>query len=232
MRLSDVVEIRQLPLFHSCAEETFESLVKAGFLQRFPRSVTLIEESQSADFLHVVVEGLVEMYGTNAGRETTLSLIRPVGTFILAAVLKDQVYLQAARTLEASRILMIPAESVRAAMVADPGFMSAIVAELATAYRRTVKELKNQKLRTGVNRLANWILRAHERQGGKGVVHIGMEKRVLASYLGMAPENLSRAFATLSVHGVALDGPIIRLTNPGKLVKLARPNPLIDDPAS
>jgi CRP/FNR family transcriptional activator FtrB len=230
MRTTDVGEMRQLGLFHGCTEETFDSLACAGFLQRFPRGIVLIEESQPADFLHIVTEGLVEMYATNAGRETTLGFVGPVGTFILAAVLKDQACLQAARTLESSRILMIPAESVRTAMSRDTGFMSAIVAELATACRQVVKELKNQKLRTGVDRLANWIIRENELQGGKGAFEIGMEKRVLASYLGMAPENLSRAFTTLSCHGVELNGPLVRMHQPAKLAAFARPNPLIDAP--
>jgi len=232
MRPVDIDEIRRLPLFRNCSEETFGLLVQAGFLQRFPKGVVLIEENQPADFLHVVVEGLVQMFATHAGRETAMGFVRPVGTFILAAVLKDQVYLQAARTLENSRILMIPADSVRAAMSRDPGFMSAVVAELATAYRQVVKELKNQKLRTAVERLANWLIRANALQGGTGMVEIGMEKRILASWLGMAPENLSRAFASLAPYGVELDGPRVRLQAPDRLAEFARPNPLIDDPSS
>lgn len=232
MRAGDTEEIRRLPLFCSCSEEAFGFLVRAGFLQRFPKGVVLIEENQPADFLHIVVEGLVEMYATNAGRETTMGFVRPVSAFILAAVLKDQLYLQAARTLESSRILMIPAESVRAAMSRDAGFMSAAVTELATAYRQVVKELKNQKLRTGVDRLANWLIRAHALQGANGTVKIGMEKKVLASWLGMAPENLSRAFVALGSYGVEVEDSLICLRKPEELMKFARPNPLIDDPTS
>lgn len=232
MRAGDAEEIRRLPLFCSCGEDAFGFLIHAGFLQRFPKGVVLIEENQPADFLHIVVEGLVEMYATNARRETTMSLMRPVSAFILAAVLKDQVYLQAARTLENSRILMIPAQSVRAAMSRDAAFMSAVVTELATAYRQVVKELKNQKLRTGVERLANWLVRTHELQGATGTVKIGMEKKVLASWLGMAPENLSRAFVTLGAHGVVVEDSLVHLRSPAELAKFAQPNPLIDDPAS
>ncbi len=37
--------------------------------------------------------------------------------------------------------------------------MRAIVFETARAYRRLVKELKAQKLRSSVQRLANWIVK-------------------------------------------------------------------------
>lgn len=232
MRTAEISEVRELPLFRECGEETFESLIRAGFLQRFPRGVILIRERDPADFLYVVVEGLVEMFATHARRETTTGFVGPMGTFIFAAVLKDQVYLQSARTLESSRLLMIPAESVRNAMREDAGFMSAIVAELANSYRDVVKELKNQKLRTGVDRLANWLICANRLQGDKGLVEIEVEKRVLASRLGMAPENLSRAFAALGPYGVELDGSLVHLNDPEALSKFAQPDPLIDDPAS
>ncbi len=39
--------------------------------------------------------------------------MRPVSTFILAAVIRDEVYLKSARTLTPAQILMVPAQTVR-----------------------------------------------------------------------------------------------------------------------
>lgn len=228
MRPEDAAAIRDLPLFSDAQEETFGDLVRAGFLQRFPPGVVLINERDPADFLHVVVEGLVEMFATGSVRDTTISIVRPVGTFILAAVLNDQVYLQSARTLEKSQVLMIPAERVRVALGTDPAFARAVVTELARGYRRAIKEVKNQKLRTGAERLANWLLKEDVAQGASGVVNLGFEKRVLSSLLGMTPENLSRAFSTLREHGVTIHGAQMRLTDRQALERLAQPDPLID----
>ncbi|WP_219324275.1 cyclic nucleotide-binding domain-containing protein [Methylovirgula sp. HY1] len=228
MKQDDIAAIRNLSLFRLMREDTFLALIEAGFLQRFPPGVVLIEERDRADFLHIVVEGQVEMFATTAGRETTTDLLRPVDTFILAAVLSDQVYLQSARTLEASRILMIPAEKVRATMAADPAFMRAISVELARAYRTAVRDLKNLKLRTGAERLANWLLRTNAEQGNRNRVEIAFEKRTLASRLGMTPENLSRAFAALRPYGVKVKGPEVDLTQPQALAEFAKPDPMID----
>jgi len=230
MRDEDATAIRALKLFRGVRDDSFTDLIAAGFLQRFPPGVALIHENDPADFLHVVVEGLVEMYAASGGKETTIDLVRPVGVFILAAVLNDQVYLQSARTLEKARILMVPASKVRSTMETDPAFMRAVVVELASDYRRTIKDLKSQKLRTGTERLANWILRSDAEQGSLGRVEITCEKRVLASRLGMTPENLSRAFAALRDHGVVVQGSLLELAQPRVLAKFANPDPLIDDP--
>ncbi len=230
IRAEEITALRGLRLFDGIAEATFADLVAAGYLQFFPPGVTLIRERDPADFLHVVVEGTVELYAGNGARETTMELIRPVGAFILAAVLSDQIYLQSARTLTRARILMIPAERVRRWMAQDAAFMRAIVAELARGYRQAIKALKNQKLRTGAERLANWLITQSAEQGTPGQVNLDIEKRVLAARLGMTPENLSRALASLANHGVHTRGTLIEIKDVGALGGFAKPDPLIDGP--
>jgi CRP/FNR family transcriptional activator FtrB len=230
MRPDETAAVRELRLFAGIAESTFSDLVAAGYLQFFPPGVTLIHERDPADFLHVVIEGTVELTAAANGRETTMELVRPVGAFILAAVLSDQLYLQSARTLTRARILLIPAERVRRWMAEDAAFMAAITRELARGYRRAIKSLKNQKLRTGAERLANWLLTTAADQQTPGGVILDIEKRALAALLGMTPENLSRAFATLASHGTQSRGARIDITDPSALRDFAQPDLLVDGP--
>ncbi len=232
MRESDKQTVRNLPLFTDMQDEQFGALLKGSFYQRFPAGVILIEEGAPADFLYVVAEGTVEMFANSNNRECTMAIVRPVSTFILAAVLKDAPYLMSARTLAPSHIIMIPAENLRRAMAADGGLARAMVRELAVCYRSVVKALKNQKLRSGVERLANYLLRLHEVQGANGSVKLPVEKKTVASMLGMSPENLSRAFSTLKPYGVKVDGAKIELSLIEDLRVLAKPNEFIDDPSS
>jgi len=210
-------------------DANFESLMQAAYLQTFPAQLELISEGDSADFLYVVIEGCVELYARSNGRETTMGIVHPVGTFILAAVLKDAVYLMSARTCDRSKILLIPSENIRDAFEKDEAFARAIVVELANCYRGVVKEHKDLKLRTAVERLANRLLRYHRDQGANGSLALPHDKRTLASLLGMTPENLSRAFNTLKPYGVEVDGATIRLNDLKALENLAKPNTLIDD---
>jgi CRP/FNR family transcriptional activator FtrB len=229
MRPDELPIIRQLPLFAPMADENFALLVQAAYLQTFPPQVQLITEGDPADFLHIVVEGCVELFAEGNQRETTLQLVRPYGTFILAAVLKDAAYLMSGRTVERSRVLMIPSQNVRVTFDRDVAFARALVAELASDFRTVIKEQKNQKLRTGVERLANLLLRLHGEQGSTGTVSLPCDKRTLAALLGMTPENLSRAFGTLKPYGVVVNGGEIRLTMLEDLTTLAKPTRLIDD---
>ena len=158
MREEDLDAVRQLPLFATMAQSTFDFIAPASFLQKFPLGVELIREGESADFLHVVIEGSVELFAAGNNRETTVAVVQPVTAFILAAVIKDMNYLMSARTLDATRILMIPAELLREAMERDNALSQAMVLELARGFRTMVKLVKNQKLRTSSERLANFLL--------------------------------------------------------------------------
>ena len=101
--------------------------MQAAYLQVFPAQLELITEGDPADFLYVVIEGCVELFARSNGRESTMGMVRPVGSFILAAVLKDAVYLMSARTLKRSKVLMVPSSNIRGIFQKDEAFARAIV---------------------------------------------------------------------------------------------------------
>lgn len=230
MREDDSAELRRLSLFAGVGEASFEALVRAGYLQTFPLGVQLITQGDPPDFLHILLDGSVELFAEWAGEEATMAILRPVSTFILAASVTDRPYLMSARTLTKTRVILLPSEDVRAVFHADRAFASAIVTDLASCYRSTVRHAKELKLRSGLERLAAYLLRQRRRRQGAVAFDLDIEKRKLAAYLAMKPENLSRAFAALREYGVEVDGPTVRLRDLPALERLAKPEPLIDDP--
>lgn len=222
-------EIRALDLFAEMAEENFRLLMRGAYVQNFPPHIELIGEGEPSDFLHVALSGSVDLFSTWNGRDTSLATVRPISTFILAATINNAPYLMSARTLEKSRIVLIPSQDVRALFEIDSKFARAIVTELAQCYRSVIKAQKELKLRTALERLANYLLREQSRAGGGALFELDFEKRRLASVLGMTPENLSRAFKGLRPYGVTVNGAGVTITNQTDLEHFAKPSPLIDD---
>ena len=229
---SEYPDIRKLDLFAKMADEHFQSLMRGAYVQNFPPQIELITEGEPSDFLHVVLSGSVDLFSTWNGRDTSMATVRPISTFILAATIRNAPYLMSARTLEKSRIVLIPSQDVRAIFDADGDFARAIVTELAQCYRSVIKSQKDLKLRTSLERLANYLLRQQKRAGGGAAFNLDFEKRRLASVLGMTPENLSRAFKALQPYGVTVDGTRIMIGKQTDLERFAKPNPLIDDRAN
>jgi CRP/FNR family transcriptional regulator, transcriptional activator FtrB len=229
MRAEDMDRMKRLSLFGGVSPALVEGMLRGSYLQRFPAHVELVREGEQADFLHVVIDGQVEVYSAYRDRETTVAVLESGQSFIVAAVILDRIYLKSARALVPSQVLLVPAEAVRHCFAHDAEFARAIALELAKAYRGIVKELKNQKMRSSLERLANWIIVQDIANGGAGRIQLPFDKKILASRLGMAPEVLSRSFAALQPYHVSVAGACIKVDDREALMKLAHPVATIDD---
>ena len=228
MRAGERPEIAQLPLFAEMNEEQRDRVFAASLLQVFPPQLTLFDVGQKPDFLYVLVDGLVELFTTNGDRDSTLAIVEPVTSFILAALVTDQPFLMAARTLKSSRVMLIPADLLRDVIKQDGALMQEAMRELAIGYRNMVRALTDMKLRQSTERLGNFLLLESQKRDGDMNLQLRGEKKLLASLLGMTPENLSRAISALSKHGVSVNGSNITITDHAALVEFACPDPFQD----
>lgn len=226
MKPDDLTLVRNIPIFAKVTEDQLSGLVAGGSLQRYPRGTLLFNEGEQADFLMVLLEGGVELFARDQdGNEAVVDILFPVDSFILAAALTGAPYLMSARTLVPSRILLLETGAFRRAVAADPDLSTPVMAELAQHFRRLVRQIKDLKLRTGVQRLGCYVLAL---AGEAGEVTLPFDKRTLASRLGMTAENLSRAFSALRDHGLAVQGGRLIIQDRDRLVAFSRPAPLID----
>jgi len=230
MRSEDLAEVRNLPLFRNMRRVSFDALMQAAYAQQFPAGLELIRQGARADFLHVVVEGRVELSAEWQGRSTTMAVVHPVETFILAACIRDLPYLMSARTLEPSRLLLIPASDLRAIFRSDAEFAVSIVGELAGAFRSMARHAKNLKLRSSRERIGCYLLKQSLLAGRVDRFVLQVEKRLVASYLGMTPESLSRALKALEADGVSMNGQVVTITDRARLIAACPPDVLIDGP--
>ncbi|WCR10456.1 helix-turn-helix domain-containing protein [Paracoccus stylophorae] len=228
MHDSDRAEIRKLKPFRNMASPGFDALMQAAYVQEFPAQLCLVSQGMRASFLHVLVEGRVELFAEWNGQETTIDILKPVTSFILAACIRDGDHLMSARTLRACRIVLIPAVDMRAAFRRDVEFAVDVTEELARGYRSMVRRTKNLKLRSSRERLAAYLLALSDELGGAAGFTLPHEKRLIASYLGMTPESLSRCFKSLSRDGVHVAGARVTLTDRARLTAICRPDPQID----
>lgn len=228
MRPEDLPEIRRLPLFRNMLHANFDELMRGAYAQTFPAGLELIQQGAPADFLHVVVEGSVELFSEWKSNRCTMAVVDPIGTFILAACIKDAPYLMSARTIERSRIILVPASDLRSIFRRDPEFAVSVIGELAGCYRAAVRHAKNLKLRNSRQRLAAYLLKQSKARLGDQSFKLKIEKRLIASYLGMTPENLSRSLRALEPHGVKVDGQVVTILDRKTLEGVCPIDPLLD----
>jgi CRP/FNR family transcriptional regulator, transcriptional activator FtrB len=197
--------LRSVHLFASLSEAHLPSVVAAAALRPVPARTVLFAEGDRLDSLHIVVKGAVELYSEHSGRRFTVAVVRALRPLALASIMVEHNPLSA-RALEPSELVVVPAPLVVELFGRDPAFALAVAHELAGACHELIDDFRSHRLRTTTERVANWMLRCDESTGRTGRFVIPYDKRVLASYLGMAPEHLSRSFSALASAGVVVSG--------------------------
>jgi CRP/FNR family transcriptional regulator, transcriptional activator FtrB len=215
--------IRSIPLFSNVLGETCSDLVAAAALRQFAARTILFKEGSRADNLYVVMQGSAELFSEHDERYCTLAVVPAVAPLALCAILSDRNPLSA-RVLEPSELIVVPADLVADLFGRDPEFAKAAIQELASKCHEMVENFKSHRLRSTIERVAHWMLRCDRKSGGTGRIVIPFDKRVLASYLGMAPEHLSRSFSALASAGVVVDGRNITLKDRAALSAAAGPS--------
>ncbi len=219
-----------LSLLSGIDDRVRRRLLAVSELRKLNARTLVFSEGTEAEHLHVLVSGRAELFGTAAGKEAVIGLLKAGDSFILAAVVKNAMTLMSARTIENSEVLYVPAETFRWAMHNDPILAVKVSLELGSGFRSMVKQLRDHKLRTSKQRLAAYLVRLARGEDRKGVIELPVNKRVLASLLGMEPESLSRAFVELRPLGVEMRRQHVRIRDLLRIEELASCDWAVDDP--
>jgi CRP/FNR family transcriptional regulator, transcriptional activator FtrB len=219
-----------ISMFSSACASSRREWVPSMRELKLPPNVEFIREGEPADVLYVLLKGKIALVASDGGRDTTLGFLTAPAVCGLAAALIDGPHLHSAHTLSDSELVTIPSQAIRDAAGKDREFARSLIAQLARDQRDAVKDCKNVRLRSAIDRVAHWVISENRFSGSRGIFKLTIEKQWLASRLNLRPEHLSRALARLAKFGVKVDGPIIRVLDHSRLEQRFRPSPLIDDP--
>lgn len=231
MDRSNLDALVTVPLFAALPSPVLERLKSHSFVQSQPADAVLFEQGQAAQFLHVILAGSVALVGsspsveqvdgTNFGappdeptlgrptieREAIIEFFGAGDVVTIAAVLLNLPYMMSARVIAPSRIILIPAQLVRDCLNTEPAFARAAALMLAKHWRLLSRQLKDQKLRSGTQRLGTYLLTlCNGRTSGFAEIALPLDRKTLASWLGLSAETLSRSLAQLKPLGVDISG--------------------------
>ena len=214
--------------FSGVARETLEWVFRGALIRRFPADTQIAEQGAMPDFLNVLLDGSVKLIGKGPdGRETVVQYCEREDCIFLAAVLTDAPHMVDALTVEPVQLLSIPSRSVREGVVSDHRLALNMMGEQARQARMIVRRIKNINLRSAWQRLGCYLMALRDKTGGTTFV-LPVPKQQVAVQLGLTPESVSRAFASLQEYGVSVSGRRVILRDPELMRSKCVPDPLID----
>lgn len=220
----DLGTLQSTPLFRDLAPRLADRLLAGAVAETHPTGSMLFRQSEPADALLLVLEGWVKLVRESPGGAATV-----IGVFTRGQSLADAIavagslYPASAQTVTRARIARIDAGNVRAIIRRDPGLALAMFASSAQQQFGLMQQIERLKALKGSERVAQFLLSLAG--GTKGSVSIALpfDKILIAAWLGMQPESLSRAFSTLRSIGVQVDGTEVRIADVARLSALSEP---------
>jgi CRP/FNR family transcriptional regulator, transcriptional activator FtrB len=214
-------DFKSVRLFVDVPDTHLNELARLAWQERLAPRAIVIEQDESSEALYALLEGTVEVLSGLDDQETVIEVVGPGSVLLLACVVTAIPYVASVRTLSPVRILAVPAPAVRELFDGDKAFARSVAGELSRSSCRMLLDLKSLKVRTSIERLADWLISAADQGNGNGEFRLPFGKRILASRLGMTPECLSRSLRALAAHGVRVRGREVAVADRAALVAFA-----------
>lgn len=207
---------------------TIDMLAAHAVLHRMPPGSILFEQSETPTFAQMLVAGSIELSGVRKGIEILVELVSPFDLLLPAAALNRQPYLLRAKVRDEALILMVEATAFRTAVAADHALCLAVLACQAALFRRQVKHIKAMALRSAEERVGYYLLGLFENSASGEKIRLPLEKRLLASQLGITRETLSRILPAIARYGIRVNADIVTFEDGSKARARFPTDPLTD----
>ncbi len=214
-------------LFSDLEEQDLSAIGRATHILRVKKGELIFHEGDEAKGFFVLRRGMVKVFKmSEEGREQTLHIMRPGGTFAEATIFMGENFPASAEALLDSTLIMIRKDPFLEILSKRPQVGLRMLGSMSLWLKRLTELIESLSIRTVQARLALYLLGEVEASGREArpgaELTLDMPKKELAVQLGMAGETLSRVLRTFREKGiVAGQGRKLRLLDPGRLKELA-----------
>ncbi len=199
--------------------EAWRILVPEIRKKQMRKDEVVVRHGDLAEYLWLVYSGWVKLTRqTPDGKETITGLCTEGDVFGEAALFPNASYPYHAEIIGGSAELgFVAAKALQQVIRRDSGFSAALMSLLNDRNAQTQLRLEHVSTMSTAQRLGCFLLRLCKDNSTNATLQIPVEKHILASYLGMKPETLSRSLQQLKTVGVEGVGARITVQNVGRL---------------
>lgn len=218
LSLEELHLVRRSPVFAGLSAAAAGPLLEGAVAKAFARDAILFLQGEPATRFFVVLEGWVRLYRqTPQGQEVTIAVFGRGDSFAEAVVLQTMPFPVSAQAIAASRLLVIPADTVMRHLRESTELCFKVMAAMSRRLHELVFQLENVSSRSTVQRLALFLLRLCDHARGECRIELPLDKNLIAARLGMQPETLSRCLAKLRGAGVESVGHHLHIADVARL---------------
>lgn len=184
--------LRQTGLLRTLPAADLATIAAASRLRTFRRGQVVFSAGDPGDSLIVVVSGRVKVAVRSAdGAELTLTVIPAGGVFGELSVADNGPRSADAETLEQSRLLLIPRETIQQVCARQPALAQALTGALAATLRRLTEAASDLVFLDLPRRVAKVLL--SQPRGADGLIHCTLTQQELSHQAGSTRQSVNAA---------------------------------------
>lgn len=196
---------RKSALLAGAPDPIVDTFLSRAHVVRYDRGNTIQCQGEPAQCFFIVLEGWVKLFRiTPNGYEAVVGVYTRGHSFNEGAALRDGGQGICAEAASNCTVLRIEAEPILRAIGDEPGLAMAILSNSIHQTNALIAQVERLKAQNGAQRVADFLLDLCDSDAASGMVVLPYEKTLIAGYLGMKPESLSRAFSRLKSVGVSV----------------------------
>ena len=214
------------PVLSQASAASRETLMRHALLRHVERGTCIFSHGAAAESGYILMGGWIKITRTQpCGAISILTLHAPGETFGFADSIRRLPRSATAEAATDCTVLSVSARSICQTMRSDSSFGNAILSHSFQQNDSLLQQLEALKIFSGIQRLACFLLRHAKPGNGRHIVRLPFHKHLVAHYLGLKPESLSRSLAKLKEYGVRTVPDGIEISNPGALEALIGETP-------
>lgn len=194
-------------LFRDLSEDSLQALLSRSYIKDIPAGQQILQQGDEAEALYYIMSGKVKTQRFSPdGAEAIIRMLGAGETFMDAVIFMGGTSPIAAQTVEDSRFLLIPAETVRKQAINDSRFACNLLQIITRHYKTAMQQIDSITMKNPIERLGYYFLQLHLENGSDNMdIALPFKKSMIANHLGMTPETFSRALGHIKKLGIDVD---------------------------
>jgi len=178
-----------------------QALSAHAVTKSFPRHAVIVNEGDPTDAIYIILDGRVRIYvADDRGKEVTLNTQGP-GEYFGELTLDGGPRSASVMTVEPSRFMIIPRESLAAFFATHPEFAMHLVHKPIHRVRALTDRVKSLALQDVYGRVRNLLEELAEARDGVRMINGKLTQADIASRVGASREMISRILTDLKIGG-------------------------------
>jgi len=195
----DVSSLSEIDLFKHLPDSCLQALEKDSVVLNCSAGHLFFQPEQTGRAFFVLEKGSVRTFRTYGEKELTIALLQPPAAFGVMGCFGEGKYYSSAEALEASRVRMIPRDSIQALLECAPHVAHKLVDLMSKRCAYFLHKMETLALKGLIPRLATLLLERAERDLVTGMTHKDM-----ADHLAVHRESITATLGELRRAGIVM----------------------------